>query len=135
MFDDIVLLDDRMVAEGKDAGREDGRARGFKEGEGMGRGKGFQTAAEMGFCRGCCLAWLSMHAQDPGKFPFSEKALTSMRAVVALAESVPRVNTQEATAAQTAQRVRARFKAVTSMAGLPVVFDPKGLAEAKDFSF
>lgn len=66
MFDDIVLLDDRMVAEGKDAGREDGRARGFKEGEGMGRGKGFQTAAEMGFCRGCCLAWLSMHAQDPG---------------------------------------------------------------------
>lgn len=67
MFDDIVLLDDRMVAEGKDAGREDGRARGFKEGEGMGRGKGFQTAAEMGFCRGCCLAWLSMHAQDPGR--------------------------------------------------------------------
>lgn len=66
MFDDIVLLDDRMVAEGKDAGREDGRARGFKEGEGMGRGKGFQTAAEMSFCRGCCLAWLSMHAQDPG---------------------------------------------------------------------
>lgn len=67
MFDDVVLLDDRMVAEGKDAGREDGRARGFKEGEGMGRGKGFQTAAEMGFCRGCCLAWLSMHAQDPGR--------------------------------------------------------------------
>lgn len=67
MFDDIVLLDDRMVAEGKDAGREDGRARGFKEGEGMGRGKGFQTAAEMGFCRGCCLAWLSMHAQDAGR--------------------------------------------------------------------
>lgn len=67
MFDYVVLLDDRMVAEGKDAGREDGRARGFKEGEGMGRGKGFQTAAEMGFCRGCCLAWLSMHAQDPGR--------------------------------------------------------------------
>lgn len=67
MFDDIVLLDDRMVAEGKDAGREDGRARGFKEGEGMGRGKGFQTAAEMGFCKGCCLAWLSMYAQDPGR--------------------------------------------------------------------
>lgn len=66
MFDDVVLLDDRIVAEGKDAGREDGRARGFKEGEGMGRGKGFQTAAEMGFCRGCCSAWLSMHAQDPG---------------------------------------------------------------------
>lgn len=68
MFDDIVLLDDRIVAEGKDAGREDGRARGFKEGEGMGRGKGFQTAAEMGFCKGCCLAWLSLHAQDPGKY-------------------------------------------------------------------
>ncbi|CAM9415079.1 unnamed protein product [Ectocarpus sp. 12 AP-2014] len=135
MFDDIVLLDDRMVAEGKDAGREDGRARGFKEGEGMGRGKGFQTAAEMSFCRGCCLGWLSMHAQDPDKFPFSEKALASMRAVVTLAESVPRVNTQEATAAQTAQRVRARFRAVTSMVGLPVVFDSKGQAEAKDFSF
>ena len=50
-----------------------------------------------------------------------------MRAVVALAESVPHVNTQEAAAAQTAQRVRARFRAVTSMAGLPVVFDSKGL--------
>lgn len=49
-----------------------------------------------------------------------------MRAVVALAESVPRVNTLEATAAQTAQRVRARFRAVTSMVGLPVVFDSKG---------
>lgn len=59
-------------------------------------------------------------------FPFSEKALASMRAVVALAESVPRVNTQDASAAQTAQRVRARFRAVTSMVGLPVVFDPKG---------
>ncbi|CAM9858334.1 unnamed protein product [Ectocarpus sp. 8 AP-2014] len=58
-----------------------------------------------------------------------------MRAVVALAESVPRVNTQGATAAQTAQRVRARFRAVTSMVGLPVVFDSKGQAEAKDFSF
>lgn len=62
-----------------------------------------------------------------GKFPFSEKALTSMRAVVALAENVPLVNTQEAMAAQTAQRVRARFRAVTSMIGLPVVFDSKGL--------
>lgn len=51
-----------------------------------------------------------------------------MQAVIALAESVPRVNTQEAAAAQTAQRVRARFRAVTSMAGLPVVFDSKGLA-------
>ncbi|CAN0295013.1 unnamed protein product [Ectocarpus fasciculatus] len=126
MLDDVVLLDDRMVAEGKDAGRADGRARGLKEGEGMGRGKGFQTAAEMSLCRGCCLAWLSMHAQDPDKFRFSEKALASMRAVVTLAESVPRVKTQEATAAQTAQRVRARFRAVTSMVGLPVVFDSKG---------
>lgn len=62
----MVLLDDRMVAEGKAAGRKDGKARGFKEGEGMGRGKGFQTAAEMGFYRGCCLAWLSLHDDDPG---------------------------------------------------------------------
>ena len=47
MFDDVVLLDDRIVAEGKAAGQEDGKARGFKEGEGMGRGKGFQIAAEL----------------------------------------------------------------------------------------
>lgn len=66
MFDDVVLLDDRIVAEGKAAGLEDGKARGFKEGEGMGRGKGFQIAAEMGFCRGCCLAWLSLNADNPG---------------------------------------------------------------------
>lgn len=66
MFDDVVLLDDRIVAEGKAAGVEDGKARGFKEGEGMGRGKGFQIAAEMGFCKGCCQAWLALNADDPG---------------------------------------------------------------------
>ena len=49
-----------------------------------------------------------------------------MRAVAALAESVPHVNSRDATAAQTAQRVRARFRAVVSMVGLPVVFNPKG---------
>eukprot|EP00904_Undaria_pinnatifida_P011479 jgi/Undpi1/7461/HiC_scaffold_22.g09934.m1 len=135
MFDDAVLLDDRIVAEGKAAGVEDGKARGFKEGEGMGRGKGFQIAAEMGFCKGCCQAWLALNADDPGRFPFSEKALTSMRAVSALAESVPHVNTRDATAAQTAQRVRARFRAVISMVGLPVVFNPQGQAEAKEYSF
>lgn len=66
MFDDVVLLDDRLVAEGKNAGREDGRAQGFKEGEGMGQGKGFRTAAEMGFCRGCCLSWLALNDENPG---------------------------------------------------------------------
>lgn len=72
MFDDVVLLDDRLVAEGKSAGREDGKARGFKEGEGMGRGKGFRTAAEMGFCRGCCLAWLALNEENSGVKSFSE---------------------------------------------------------------
>lgn len=67
MFDDIVLLDDRIVAEGKNEGRKDGKARGFKDGEGMGMGKGFRVAAEMGFCRGCCLAWLALHEEDPGE--------------------------------------------------------------------
>lgn len=66
MFDDVVLLDDRLVAEGKSAGREDGKARGFKEGEGMGKSTGFRMAAEMGFCRGCCLAWLALNERDPG---------------------------------------------------------------------
>lgn len=66
MFDDVILLDDRIVAEGKASGRTDGRARGFKEGQGMGEVKGFERAAEMGFCRGCCLSWLSLHAKDPG---------------------------------------------------------------------
>lgn len=66
MFDDVVLLDDRIVADGKAAGREDGKARGFKEGDGMGRGKGFRTLAEMGFYRGCCLAWLALNREDPG---------------------------------------------------------------------
>lgn len=66
MFDDVVLLDDRIVAEGKAAGREDGKARGLKEGEGMGQGKGFRTLAEMGFYRGCCLAWLALNKEDPG---------------------------------------------------------------------
>lgn len=66
MFDDVVLLDDKIVAEGKAAGREDGKAQGFKEGQGMGMGKGFRTAAEMGFCRSSCLAWMSLHADDPG---------------------------------------------------------------------
>lgn len=135
MFDDVVLLDDRLVAEGKNAGREDGRAQGFKEGEGMGQGKGFRTAAEMGFCRGCCLSWLALNDENPDTFPFSEKALTSMRAVAKLAEAVPRENTRDADAAQIAQRVRARFRAVTSMIGLPVVFDSKEQAEVKDLSF
>lgn len=67
MFDDVVLLDDRIVAEGKSAGREDGRNRGLKEGEGMGQSKGFRVLAEMGFCRGCCLAWLAMHEEDRGE--------------------------------------------------------------------
>lgn len=67
MFDDIVLLDDRIVAEGKNEGREQGKARGFKDGEGMGMGKGFRVAAEMGFCRGCCLAWLALHEEDPSE--------------------------------------------------------------------
>lgn len=49
-----------------------------------------------------------------------------MRAVATLAESVPQVNSRDAIAAQTAQRVRARFRAVVSMVGLPVVFNPKG---------
>ena len=66
MFDEVVFLEDRIVAEGKDAGREDGKTRGFKEGQGMGEGKGFQMSAEMGFCRGCCLAWLGLHETDPG---------------------------------------------------------------------
>lgn len=65
MFDDVVLLDDRLVAEGKQAGLEDGKARGFKEGEGMGKVKGFGVAAEMGFYRGCCLAWLALNEHDP----------------------------------------------------------------------
>lgn len=67
MFDEIVLLDDRLVAEGKSAGREDGKARGLKEGEGMGRGKGFRIAAEMGFYRGCCLTWLALNEENPGR--------------------------------------------------------------------
>lgn len=48
-----------------------------------------------------------------------------MRAVVSLADSVPRVNKKDAIAVQTAQRVRARFRAVTSMLGMPVAFDSR----------
>lgn len=67
MFDHVVLLDDRIVAEGKAAGREHGKTMGLKEGEGMGKDKGYRVAAEMGFCRGCCLAWLALHEWDRGE--------------------------------------------------------------------
>lgn len=55
-----------------------------------------------------------------------------MRAVVALAESVPRMNTRDEVAAQTIQRVRARFRAITSMVGMPVVFDARGQVGVRD---
>lgn len=49
-----------------------------------------------------------------------------MRAVAKLAETVPRENMTDSDVVQIAQRVRARFRAVTSMIGLPVVFDREG---------
>lgn len=49
-----------------------------------------------------------------------------MRSVAHLAETVPRTNTRDENAAHTAQRVRARFRAIVSMVGLPVVFDAQG---------
>ncbi|CAM9560920.1 unnamed protein product [Discosporangium mesarthrocarpum] len=132
MFDDVFHLDERLIAEGKEAGREDGKARGFKEGQGLGKGKGFRVGAELGFYRGCCIAWLALHEEHPGLFPsFSDKALSSMRALVDLAERIPHENTRDSTSLQDIQRVRAKFRAVTAMVGFPIVFDPEGQVNLK----
>lgn len=67
MYDEVLFLPDNLVAEGRAAGRKDGMDRGFQDGKAMGTAKGFEIAAEMGFCKGCCLAWLRMHDENPGK--------------------------------------------------------------------
>ncbi|CAM9717060.1 unnamed protein product, partial [Choristocarpus tenellus] len=127
MFDDIVLLDERFVAEGKAAGRTEGKSRGFKEGEGLGRAKGFSVGAEVGFYQSCCMSWLAFPTRFTDFFPtFSDKALGTMKALVKLADGIPRDNCRDAKVLQDTQRIRAKFRAVTAMVGFLVVFNPEG---------
>eukprot|EP00611_Tribonema_gayanum_P019966 TRINITY_DN3562_c0_g1_i1.p3 TRINITY_DN3562_c0_g1~~TRINITY_DN3562_c0_g1_i1.p3 ORF type:complete len:119 (-),score=43.03 TRINITY_DN3562_c0_g1_i1:806-1135(-) len=109
----------------------------------MGRQKGHELAAEMGFYRGCCMAWLALlrdndgvtSALRPELTKASDKLMASMQAVADMAMATPRENTMDEDLVARVASCRAKFKTVTALLRADVKFDRAADAAARDMTF
>jgi hypothetical protein len=118
-FDSALPFHAEAVERGRKKGEDLGREEGFAQGEAAGLEAGFQAALELGFIRGCCVAWASL-AEDDQSIP--ERARRSLESLIELTSSIPRENSVDVDLISDLQRCRAKFRAVSSMMRSPVTF-------------
>lgn len=142
LFSATLNLEESALQAGRAEGAAAGRAEGEAEGYAMGLEQGHKLASELGFYRGCCLAWLALRrepnsraALKPELTGASEKAVAAMEALAEMAAAVPRESTQDQDLVLAVQKCRAKFKAITSLLHADVKFDPQADVAARDMTF
>eukprot|EP00753_Platysulcus_tardus_P020417 PLAT8036.1.p1 GENE.PLAT8036.1~~PLAT8036.1.p1 ORF type:complete len:144 (-),score=55.91 PLAT8036.1:137-547(-) len=75
-WDDLLTLEDDLVAAGEKEGRADGRLRGLQEGRSTGRLAAAELTAELGMYQGSVLVWRELI--DTGRLEASARAVKNL---------------------------------------------------------
>eukprot|EP00118_Oscarella_pearsei_P002740 m.11435 g.11435 ORF g.11435 m.11435 type:complete len:132 (+) comp23317_c0_seq1:16-411(+) len=116
-FEDIFLAEDKIYQKGYDEGYDSGRQQGLEEGRRIGAEKGRILALEVGFYSGFAGAWL----ESDGKKSHAEKALKQLKK---LTDDFPLDNPRHPDIIEKLDRIRAKFKQVTSLLGVSTEYSP-----------
>ncbi|XP_065837878.1 protein LTO1 homolog, partial [Oscarella lobularis] len=130
-FDDIFLAENRAHDRGFEKGYNDGKRRGLEEGRQIGTEKGRELGLELGFYAGFAEEWLKTSSEARSK---AEKALKKLRELV---DDFPLDDPQNPNLIENLQRVRAKFKQVTSLLGVAIEYrtNTKDISERPSISF
>ncbi|TFJ84527.1 hypothetical protein NSK_004512 [Nannochloropsis salina CCMP1776] len=142
-LDVVVHLDETWYQEGYQEGGEAGRRRGRREGRAVGKAKGFEIGCELGFYKACSQIWLFVikdsntgEGEKVRSKEFDEiaaakaimdttaahRAIRTLEGIIKIVQDFPRQNVADVDMAAHVQRLRAKFRAVTSMLGISVKF-------------
>ncbi|KAJ3112205.1 hypothetical protein HDU96_004800 [Phlyctochytrium bullatum] len=106
----------------------------IEEGYKLGELKGFAVGKEIGFYWGAAESWIEEITANPDLYP--ARALKMLQNIVALVEAFPRENDKDFDMEAAITRLRAKFKAVTSVLGVPTQRDAiKDLVEKGKYNF
>ncbi|XP_070825970.1 protein LTO1 homolog [Chaetodon trifascialis] len=121
LFDSIVMADERFRGEGYREGFEKGTYRGLQGGRRHGASHGAKLSTEISFYYGFAITWkcLLQHNTDVK----SRKRTKALGSVLSLIQNSPHDDPQSAKLEEDMEKLRAKFRQVCSLLGVPTDFN------------
>ncbi|KAJ3215043.1 hypothetical protein HDU67_000932 [Dinochytrium kinnereticum] len=116
-MENLLHLETMFEELGREDGIRDGKTIGVAEGKGLGLVRGFDVGREVGFYLGACEMWIDILKTKPDRHP--QRAMKMLEAIVAQAHAFPMSNDHEADMEGELTKMRAKFKAATTVLGVP----------------
>mmetsp|Transcript_39995 Transcript_39995/g.76492 ORF Transcript_39995/g.76492 Transcript_39995/m.76492 type:complete len:139 (+) Transcript_39995:225-641(+) len=123
LFGGGLDLEGQHIEKGRVDGVADGCILGKTEGWESGVRSGFTVGGEVGFYSGCAQVW--QHYADQHPDLFSERAQKGIAALQRLVASFPLDNAEDDSLQDVLEKLRSKFKAVSSMLGVHQEYSPK----------
>ncbi|KAF4517562.1 hypothetical protein B566_EDAN005126 [Ephemera danica] len=113
MFDSIVMLEQKVAADGFREGFEKGQQEGTEEGYRLGHRHGLSIGSELGFYRGAATTWLEVATKFEGQV--SDKAVAALNKVIELLDKFPTTITQDMDINEEIDKVKAAYRKACSL--------------------
>ncbi|KAJ8985703.1 hypothetical protein NQ317_014352 [Molorchus minor] len=108
VFDDILLSEEKLIAESYQEGLKIGIAKGNPEGYHLGYHRGAELGAEIGFYTGVVESYLE-HLKGSNT---PEKVLKSLRDLKEILDAFPKYNAEDVDIIEKANEIRAKYKKI-----------------------
>lgn len=118
VFDEILLSEEKLIAESYKEGFKIGAVKGNPEGYHLGYHRGAEIGSEIGYYTGVTESYLNF-AKD-GNLP--EKIIKSLNNLKTLLDNFPRYNTEDVDIIEQASIIRAKFKKVSAQLKIDVAY-------------
>lgn len=124
LFDEIVFVEDRLIAVGYKEGFEKGSQEGKQEGVELGFAKGIEIGQEIGFYVGFTQGWIK-HLSSQTENKKSEKVIANLEKLNNLAKDFPSDNLKDVDVVEKLDTMRAKFKTICSLLKIPADFSKR----------
>ncbi|OZJ03299.1 hypothetical protein BZG36_02274 [Bifiguratus adelaidae] len=115
-LDALVNLETMFMEYGYEDGMKAGELSGALEGRVLGCEKAFEISRELGYYYGCASTWIMLFQKSPDKF--SDRLLKQAQSLQTLIDEIPMENQVNTEILLLVERVRAKFKVLTSILGV-----------------
>ncbi|XP_018578384.1 oral cancer-overexpressed protein 1 homolog [Anoplophora glabripennis] len=122
VFDELLLSEEKVIADSYKEGFEIGAAKGNPEGYHLGYHRGAELGSEIGYYTGVIESYLNL--SNDGRLP--EKIVKSLDNLKKLLDSFPWHNAEDIDIIEQANIIRAKFKKVCAQLKIDITYPENG---------
>ncbi|XP_071113492.1 protein LTO1 homolog [Haliotis cracherodii] len=130
LFHDVIMSEERSQGQGFREGRAEGEKRGLADGFSLGFEKGAAIGSEVGFYQGYVETLQELNTQEGTLKPRVQK---SLQALAAMLSQFPVADVMNQTLFEDLERIRAKFKQVTSLLGISTSYGAQDKSKGMSF--